>query len=192
MLDFFLQILQIVFLDTFDGSLKTRRNGWGFSNFVFGSVAWILANKAGCPRISKVYFWDRCLNPWKQGGMFEDFQIIFWNLCVDPWRHGGMLKDFVFFCFGGFDMAGPAKLLENTRKPHCDWDIQNRNPVAVGFSHISQSLAGPAISERPFLPASIQGSKQHFQNYDLQIHEHSALFSGIQTTLHSSTVSQNS
>ena len=38
--------------------------------------------------------------------------------------------------FGGFDVAGAAKLLENARKPHCDWVMQTQTPVAVGFSRI--------------------------------------------------------
>ena len=36
----------------------------------------------------------------------------------------------------GFDVAGPAKLFENARKPHCDWVMQTQTPVAVGFSCI--------------------------------------------------------
>ena len=33
-------------------------------------------------------------------------------------------------------MAGPATLLENRRKPYCDWVMQTQTSVAVGFSCI--------------------------------------------------------
>ena len=104
------------------GSLKTRRNARGFPKYIFGIVAWILENKAECSRI---------------------FQIIFWNLCVDPWKQGGMPKDFCSVIFCGFDMAGLAELLENRRKPYCDWVMQTQTSVAVGFSRFFQTKCWP-------------------------------------------------
>jgi hypothetical protein len=162
---------QSVFLESLFGSLKTRRNAREFSNCIFGIVVWILKNKTESSRIFKfykVYFWNRCLDPWKQDGMLENFQILFLEALLGSLKTrrnaGGFSKyilvslcgsletrrnaeGFFWVIFGGFDMAGLAELLENRRKPHCDWVMQTQTSVAVGFSCIFKKFGWPCHSK---------------------------------------------
>ena len=123
-------------------------------------------------------------------------------------------------------MAGPAKLLENRRKPTATGLCKRRPQSQLGFRVFSKSVAGPAISKPPKIPKKsilyplhfpitrrqaagyfrnsrafrlvfkdpnndskntiwklsgippcFQESKRRFQQYTLQILEHSALSS---------------
>ena len=61
------------------------------------------------------------------------------------------------------DMAGPAKLKNNRRKPYCDWVMQTQTPVAVLFGAIFFKFCWPCHIQTTIL--STKNHQKSLKNY---------------------------